>query len=170
MPILKTAEGEDHVRTPRTFVAALFVICLLLGQQLYSQRGMGMQWRGTAGWGPGTPYARMYNPNTVETISGGVDSLEMLTPMQGMGYGVHLLLNTDKGMVSVHLGPVWYIENQDVRLEPGDRIQVRGSWIAFQGKPAIIAAEVMKGEETLHLRDEAGFPLWAGWRRNIQKR
>lgn len=155
------------MRVSRVFVAALFVGCLLLGQQLYGQRGMGIQWRGTAGWGPGTPYARLYNQKTVETVSGEVTILETLTPMQGMGYGVHLLLNTDKGVVSVHLGPVWYIENQDIKLGPGDRIQVRGSRIAFQGKPAIIAAEVIKGDETLRLRDEFGFPLWAGWRRNI---
>jgi hypothetical protein len=158
-------ERKDHMRTSGTFVAALSVVCLLLGQQLYGQRGMGMQGRGSAGWGPGTPYARMYDPKTVETVSGEVASLETLTPMQGMGSGMHLLLKTDKGVISVHLGPVWYLENQDVSLQPGDRVQVRGSRITFQGKPAIIAAEVTRGDEVLHLRDEAGFPLWAGWRR-----
>jgi hypothetical protein len=159
-------ERKDHMRTRRTFVAALSaVVCLVLGQQVYGQRGMGMQGRGSAGWGPGTPYARMYDQKTVETISGEVASLETLTPMQGMGAGLHLLLKTDKGVISVHLGPAWYLENQDVSLQPGDRVQVRGSRITFQGKPAIIAAEVTRGDEVLHLRDEAGFPLWAGWRR-----
>jgi hypothetical protein len=153
------------MRTSRTFVAALCVVCLLLGQQLYGQRGMGMQGRGSGGWGPGTPYAGMYDLKTVETVSGEVASLETLTPMQGMGYGVHMLLKTDKGVTSVHLGPVWYLENQDVSLQPGDRVQVRGSRITFQGKPAIIAAEVTRGNETLQLRDQSGFPFWSGWRR-----
>ena len=67
--------------------------------------------------------------------------------------------------VSVHLGPGWYIENQDIKLEPKDRVEVKGSLINFGGKPAIIAAEVTKGEQMLKLRDENGFPVWSGWRR-----
>jgi hypothetical protein len=107
----------------------------------------------------------MYDPKTVETISGEVVSVDAITPMKGMGYGVHLVLKADKGPISVHLGPGWYLENQDVKVEPKDRVQVRGSRITFDGKPAIIAAEVTRGDETLKLRDEAGFPLWSGWRR-----
>jgi hypothetical protein len=151
------------MKTPRTLVAALIGICVFLSQPLFAQRGM--QWRGGGGWGPGSPYARLYDPKTVETVSGEVASVDTLVPMAGMGYGVHLLLKTDKGAISVHVGPVWYIENQDVKLEPGDQVQVRGSRITFQGKPAIIAAEVTKGQDTLRLRDESGFPTWNGWRR-----
>ena len=150
------------MRTSRMLVTVIFGICLLSSQPLFAQRGM--QWRGGGGWGPGTPYARMYDPKTVQIISGNVVSVDTLTPMAVMGNGVHLLLKADKETISVHVGPVWYLENQDVKLEPGDRVQVRGSRITFQGKPAIIAMEVMKGNETLRLRDEGGFPLWSGWR------
>lgn len=48
---------------------------------------------------------------------------------------------------------------------PGDKVEVTGSRITFQDKPAIIAAEVKKGDEILKLRDGNGFPAWAGWRR-----
>ncbi|HEU4344281.1 MAG TPA: hypothetical protein VFU31_22205 [Candidatus Binatia bacterium] len=46
-----------------------------------------------------------------------------------------------------------------------DRVEVKGARITFEGKPAIIASEVKKGDEVLRLRDDAGFPVWAGWRR-----
>ena len=151
------------MKTPRTIATVLLGISLLLTQPLFAQRGM--QWRGGGGWGPGSAYVRMYDSKTVETISGEVVSVDTITPMKGMGYGVHLLLKADKGPISVHLGPGWYLENQDVKLEPKDRVQVRGSRITFDGKPAIIAAEVTRGDEILKLRDEAGFPLWSGWRR-----
>jgi len=59
----------------------------------------------------------------------------------------------------------WHVENQDIKIEAGDRIEVKGSRITYAGKPAIIAAEVKKGDEILTLRDENGFPVWAGWRR-----
>ena len=85
--------------------------------------------------------------------------------MRGMTAGVHVLLKTDAGEIPVHLGPAWYVERQDVKLEPGDTIQVKGARVTFQGKPAIIAAEVKKGDETLRLRNDAGVPVWSGWRR-----
>jgi hypothetical protein len=67
--------------------------------------------------------------------------------------------------MSVHLGPAFYLENQDVKIEPKDKVEVKGSRVTFGGKPAIIAAEVKKGDEVLKLRDENGFPMWSGWRR-----
>ena len=117
------------------------------------------------GWGPGTSYSRMYNPEAVETITGKVVSVDRITPIRGMSYGVHVVLKTDKETLSIHLGPAWYIENQDVRIMPKDRIEVTGSRIAFEGKPALIAAEVKKGNQVLTLRDANGFPVWSGWRR-----
>ena len=54
----------------------------------------------------GTPYQRMYNPATVETISGTVESVDKITPMRGMYYGIHIQLKTDKETISVHLGPL----------------------------------------------------------------
>lgn len=124
-----------------------------------------MKWRGSGGWGMGSHYGRMYDPKTVETISGVVEKIEKITPMKGMSYGVHVLVKTEKETIDIHLGPGWYIENQDVKIMQGDKVEVTGSRITFQDKPAIIAAEVKKGDEILKLRDEKGFPAWAGWRR-----
>ena len=124
-----------------------------------------MKWKGSGGWGPGTQYNRMYDPKTVETISGEVVNVDKMTPIKGMYYGVHLVVKSEKETISVHLGPGWFIESQDVKIEPKDKIEVRGSRITYKGKPAIIAAEVKKGEEILKLRDDTGIPVWAGWKR-----
>jgi hypothetical protein len=124
-----------------------------------------MKWRGSGGWGPGAAYGRMYDAKTVETVSGEVVKVDRITPMRGMSAGVHLVVKTDKGDVSVHLGPQWYLENQDVKIEPKDKVEIKGSRVTVQGQPAIIAAEVKKGDEVLKLRDEAGIPMWTGWRR-----
>jgi hypothetical protein len=56
-------------------------------------------WRGSGGWGMGDPYQRNYNPATVETISGTVESVDKITPVKGMYYGIHLLVKTDKETV-----------------------------------------------------------------------
>jgi hypothetical protein len=138
---------------------------LLGGVSSFAQPRKGMMWRGSGGWGPGGQYNRMYDPKSVETITGEVTSVDRITPMKGMSGGVHLNLKTDKETVSVHLGPVWYLENQDVKIEPKDKVEVRGARTTFAGKPAIIATEVKKGDELLKLRDDSGFPVWSGWRR-----
>jgi hypothetical protein len=146
-----------------TLMAVVTVLGFIFTTEALAQRGMAQ--KGSGGWGAGTPYGRMYNPQTVETISGEVVSVDKITPMKGMCYGVHLVLKTDKETISVHLGPGWYIENQDVKIAPKDKIEVKGSRITFEDKPALIAAQVKKGDDVLVLRDTSGFPVWSGWRR-----
>jgi hypothetical protein len=138
---------------------------VFLAASSYAQPRAGMMWRGSGGWGPGSQYNRMYDPKTSETISGEVTRVDRITPAKGMSGGIHMLVKTDKETISVHLGPSWFLENQDVKIEPKDKIEVKGSRITFGGKPAIIAAELKKGDEVLKLRDDNGFPLWSGWRR-----
>ncbi len=116
---------------------------------------------------PGTKgsRSRMYDTKTVETLSGEVVGVDKIPNTKGRGYGVHMTLKTDKETISVHLGPGWYVEKQEVKIKPGDKVEVTGSRITYEGKPAIVAAEVKKGDDVLKLQDENGFPLWAGGRR-----
>jgi hypothetical protein len=146
-----------------TLTSVISILIILFTTESFSQKGMG--WKGSGGWGMGSTYGKMYNPKTVETISGEVVSIDKITPMKGMSYGIHMTVKTDKDTISVHLGPGWFIENQDVKIEPNDKVDVKGSRITFEGKPVIIAVEIKKGNEILKLRDENGFPVWSGWRR-----
>ncbi len=148
-------------------ISVLIGVVALLGlfSMSHSFAQQGMQWRGGGGWGAGAQYSRLYDPKTVETISGEVIDVDVITPVKEMCYGVHLMVKTEKETISVHLGPGWYIENQDTKIEAKDKVVVTGSRITFEGKPVIIAAEVKKGDEVLKLRDEKGFPFWSGWRR-----
>jgi hypothetical protein len=138
--------------------AALLVV--FIGSTVFGQPS-----RGSGGWGMKGSYQRMYNPGTVETIKGVVVAVEKVVPQKGMQYGIHLVLKTHKETIPVHLGPAWFIERQDTKIEKGDRVEVKGSRVTIGGKPAIIAAEVKKGNHVLSLRDSAGIPVWSGWRR-----
>jgi len=127
-----------------TLMAVISILSFLFAPESFAQRGM--KWQGSGNWGPGTQYGRLYNPQTMETISGEVASVDTIT-------------------LSVHLGPAWYIQRQDMKIAPGDKVEITGSRITFQAQPAIIAAELKKGTEILKLRDGNGFPVWSGWRR-----
>lgn len=117
------------------------------------------------GWGPASPYGKLYNPQTIETVAGEVVSVGLVTPLKGMSQGVVIMFKTAKETLSVHLGPSWFIEKQDFKIEPKDKLEINGSRIEIGGKPVLIAAEVKKGDQYLKLRDESGFPIWAAWRK-----
>jgi len=145
-------------------LAVLSIVTLGLTAESFAQRGA-MKWKGSGGWGPGTPFCRMYDPAKVETISGTVESVGTAVPMKGMYAAATLTVKTDKETIAVHLGPEWYIGRLDTKIAKGDAIEVKGSRVTFADKPAIIAAEVKKGDNILVLRDSAGIPVWSGWRR-----
>ena len=147
----------------RISLVMLSIISIFFTSESFAQRGMGQ--RGNNGWGPKSTFNRMYNPTTVETIKGEVVSVDKIAPMKGMSYGIHLMLKTNKETVSVHLGPTWYFDKNNYVVKAKDKIEVTGSKITYNGKPAVIAAEIKKGYEVIKLRDENGYPVWNGGRR-----
>ena len=108
---------------------------------------------------------RRYNIKTVETINGKVLGLDYFTSKHRMSHGVHLQLQTTNEVIPIHVGPSWYLENQEIEIKPNDTLKIVGSRIIFDGKPAIIAAQITKGETTVKLRDENGFPMWSARRK-----
>ncbi len=146
----------------------LMVVVFASASDSIAQRGMG---RGAPrGWGPGNQYCLVYKPDTTETISGEVISVEKTVPRKGMFYGVHLMVKTAEKTVSVNLGPGWYIENQGIIIEPEDKVEITGSKVTFEGEQVIIASEVKKGDEVLKLRDGNGIPAWSGSRKGSNVR
>lgn len=149
----------------RNAMVGLAILAVLAFTVSLATAGPGRGWRGSGGWGLGGGYQGMYNPATVETVAGTIESIDRTVPMKGMSRGVHLTLKTSIGPVSVHLGPEWYVERLDNPLKKGESVEVKGSRVTFAGTPAIVAAEVKKGDAVLKLRDDNGIPAWAGWRR-----
>jgi len=149
----------------RNSIMSTMIVVLLLAIVSIAFATTWKGWRGSGGWGMGSGYQRLYNPATVETVSGTVESVDKVTPMKGMHAGIHLLIKTGKETVDVHLGPEWYVERLDTKIRKGDQVEVKGSQVTISGKTALIAAELKKGDDVLVLRDSSGVPAWAGWRK-----
>lgn len=105
---------------------------------------------------------RLYDVDRVETLRGVVAGIEVM-PRSAPRGGVHLMLRTQDEEIEVHVGPLWYLDRVGFVITLGDELEVRGSRVLVQGRPAIIAAQVTIGDRTLPLRNEAGIPLWAGF-------
>jgi hypothetical protein len=140
------------------YIGLIGILVLVLAAMAWAQPGMGQG----RGWGAGDPSGRMYNPQTVETLSGEVVRVDQVPSGKRMASGVHFTLKTEKEMLPVHLGPSWYMEKQGLTVAAGDKVEVTGSRIMYQGQPAVIAQEVKKGGQVLKLRNAAGVPAWAG--------
>lgn len=148
----------------KKWIAMLMAIgMMLLSSLALAQPWKG--WRGSGGWGMGTPYSGLYNPALADNLTGEVLKVERVTPAKGMTYGVQILLRTERETLPVHLGPGWYVERLDLKVEKGDQVEVKGARTNFQNRQVIIAREIKKGDYLLVLRDAAGIPVWAGWRR-----
>jgi hypothetical protein len=137
-------------------------IAVLLPVTVFAQRGNG--WCSNA-----NNYNKMYNPKTVEEFKGTVVAVENITPEKGMSTGIHLSVKNAKNeTVSVHLGPSWYVDNQDLQIAKGDAVTVKGSRVTYNNAPAVIAQTIAKGDDVLLLRDDQGNPNWNGWRKGNQ--
>ncbi len=129
---------------------------MLLPLTLLAQQGKG---RGAIA---DSAHHEPYNAKTIETVMGTVTRIDHLPGRREGMVGIHAILKTGDETLEVHIGPYSYISKQDLRLKVGDAIEVTGSRIINDDKPAILAAEVKRGEEVLALRDEQGKPLWRG--------
>jgi len=111
---------------------------------------------------PGIDYKSIYDLKTVEVTGGIVTSVDKIySDKNNTNYGVHIMLYSENSRIPVHLGPAWYMENQDVQITSGDYLTVIGSRVTLNCNQVIIAKEVMKEDKILMLRDSNGYPLWA---------
>ena len=69
-----------------------------------------------AGMGPGSQYLRLFDPATIQTIEGEITKIDRVAHRGGRMTGVHATVKTPGGNVVVHLGPSWFIDNQDFRF------------------------------------------------------
>ncbi len=109
-------------------------------------------------WGQ---YYKIFDPTTVETYRGEVVTVDQLIPGGGMSNRAWLALKTDKGMILIIMGPTWYHQEKNFKIEHRDVIEVKGSMISSLEEPIVIAIEVKRGDQVFRLRDDSGYPTWA---------
>jgi len=106
-----------------------------------------------------------YDKASVTTFEAKVVSIDKETCKTCNMTHVDLTVETEAGKVKVRLGPAWFMEKQDEILEQGDVVEILASKVKEGDSDMFVAGKVKKGDEVLMLRDEAGLPVWQGWRR-----
>ncbi len=106
-------------------------------------------------------HALSYNPNSVETIHGTIQSVGTYHIEGTSVKGVLLHVRADDGRVlMVQAGPRPYVDSQNIRFAKGEPVTITGSVVQTHHHPTILASQIQTANRTLDLRAPDGRPLW----------
>jgi hypothetical protein len=104
-----------------------------------------------------------YDVHAETKIKGTVEEVK-LSPKGSEKEVAHLLVKTGTQTVDVYLCPKSFLDDMGVSFSKGDEMALTGSKVKQGEADLILAREVVKGADTLVLRDEKGNPVWS-WHR-----
>jgi hypothetical protein len=109
------------------------------------------------------PTSPKYDLHTETKMKVTVEELKL--PPKGSEKEVaHLLGKSGADSVDVYLCPKSFLDDMGVSFAKGDEIALTGSKVKQDTADLVLAREVVKGSDTLVLRDDKGNPVWT-WRR-----
>lgn len=143
----------------RTVAAGIFlaIICVTIpGLAADKPADMG-------GWEKGGKYDKLYVPSSRDSFKGIVEGFKEVTPFPGMSPGVALLVKDPDGdVVTVHLGPRWFVDPDATGIRKGDKVKVKGVWVTINHEDVVMASKVSRGdffEYKVRLTKD-GTPFW----------
>lgn len=103
-----------------------------------------------------------YDPATEAKTKGTVEELK-LPPKEKQNDVAHLLVKSGADTLDIYLCPKSFLDDMGATFAKGDEVTVTGSKVKQDAGDLILAREVVKGSDTLVLRDDKGKPVW-NWR------
>jgi hypothetical protein len=100
-----------------------------------------------------------YDMHTETKLKGTVEEVKL--PSKGNEKEVvHLMMKNGEEMVDLYFCPKSFMDDMGVSFGKGDEIALTGSKVKYGGADLVLAREVVKGTDTLVLRDDKGNPVW----------
>jgi len=112
-------------------------------------------------WAQAPANAPKYDVANEVTIKGVVDEVkDFQCPVSG-GMGAHLVVKTDKGLVTVHLALSKFMSEYGLSFAKGDEVVITGVKAKVgDDENAILARKIERGNQTFVFRDKEGKALW----------
>ena len=126
-------------------ISLVLAVSVLMSARSYSQNGGGPK----------------YDAATETKMKGTVEELKL--PEKGHDKEiVHLVMKNGDETVDIYLCPKSFMDDMGVTFTKGDEIAFTGSKVKVKegGADMVLAREVVKGQDTLTLRDDKGKPVW----------
>ena len=104
--------------------------------------------------------APKYDATTETKMKGTIEDLKL--PEKGHEKDiVHLVMKNGDETFDIYLCPKSFMDDMGVSFSKGDEIAFTGSKVKQGGADMVLAREVVKGQDTLVLRDDKGKPVWS---------
>lgn len=100
-----------------------------------------------------------YDLHTETKMKGTVEEVK-LPPKGREKEVVHLLMKNGEDIVDLYFCPKSFMDDMGVSFSKGDEVAFTGSKVRYGGADLVLAREVVKGSDTLVLRDDKGNPVW----------
>ena len=112
-------------------------------------------------WAQAPARAPKYDIGNEVTIKGVVEEVkDFQCPVSG-GMGAHLVVKTDKGLVTVHLALSKFLSDYGFNFAKGDEVVIIGAKAKVgDDENALLARKIDRGNQTFTFRDKEGKPLW----------
>lgn len=99
-----------------------------------------------------------YDVATETKMKGTIQELKL--PEKGAKEAARLTLKSGDSTVDVYLCPKSFLDDMGSTLAKGDEVSLTGSKVKQGDADLVLAREVIKGSDTLVLRDDKGKPVW----------
>ena len=107
--------------------------------------------------------APKYDPTTEAKFKGTVEDLK-LPPKGNEKEIAYMTIKSGTDDIEIYLCPKSFMDDMGVSFVKGDEIAFTGSKVKQGTGEMVLAKEVVKGTDTLILRDDKGNPVW-NWKR-----
>ena len=108
---------------------------------------------------------KLYTETGARTVKGIITDTYNIKLKDGVEF-MQMTVETEQGIIPVHLGPAWYMDEHSDRFDAnkGRSVSVLGSPATVEGKEVLVASEVSNGDGKQHmrLRHPGGIPAWVG--------
>jgi hypothetical protein len=108
---------------------------------------------------------KLYTETDAQMINGVITDTRRVTLKDGVEF-MQMDVDTEHGIIPVHLGPVWWMNEYADRFDvnKGRSVSVLGSPSIVQGKEVLVASEITNegGRQHMRLRHPGGIPAWVG--------
>jgi hypothetical protein len=105
------------------------------------------------------PSPPKYDVSTESKMKGVVEEIN-LPPKGSEKEVIHLTVKGDAESEDIYLCPESFLKDMGVSFSKGDNIGFTASKVKQNGADILLAREVVRGNETLVLRDDKGVPVW----------
>lgn len=103
--------------------------------------------------------APKYDASTEAKFKGTIEELKL--PPDGKGKEIaHLLIKNADGTLDLYLCPKAFMDDMGVTFTKGEELVITGSKVKQGNGDMVLARQVVRGTETLVLRDDKGNPVW----------